>query len=185
VNKFAAESSWLGESADWKTRFTLACAMQNVCDVMDDYFKELFEDSSLKLANIIKRITGEGIACDDENILADSHRFFATRLWQLKIKRDKNWDKMVAPPKASKSEKFPEFVSIEEDERIRNQMFRQMNPGNRFLEAIMRMSTSDGCFRGNDFSAQNFIALDKYLFELGVHELNCMIKKKRKGAGKR
>ena len=187
VDQAATEVDWLDNPQEWKARFTLAHAMQNACDEMDELFKDIYVyvDSSLKLTKMIKQVSEEGIVCDDEKVLADPYRFFAARLWQLKVKQDGNWEKLVAGTPESKPGSFPKFSSVEEDERYRKKMLREMNPGNRFLQAIMKMSTSDGCLRSNDFSAQNFIALDKYLFELGVHELNRIIKKMRKGAGKR
>jgi hypothetical protein len=178
VHKFAAKTSWLeDDSVVWKTRFTLACAMQRVCDAMDDYFKELCEDSSLKLTKLIKQITGERIVCDDEKILADPHRFFAARLWQLKLKLDGNWEKLVTlEPKPGG---FPAFISTEEDDRYRKELFRQMDPANRFLQFIEKTAVSDGV------SSRNCFALDDYLFDLGVSELNRILDSKRKEAGKR
>src|SRR5205807_7964096 len=38
VDAFAEQVSWLDEPNAWKARFTLACAMQNVCDTMDEFF---------------------------------------------------------------------------------------------------------------------------------------------------
>lgn len=155
VDRFAAKASWLDDSPTWKTRFTLACAMQNLCDTMDVFFEEVCKDSSLKLAGIIKRISEERIVCDDEKFLADPYRFFAARLAQLKLKRDGKWE------------------------------MGQMSPGNNLLESIKNMAVSDARFRHNDGSVGNFIALEEYLFnDVGVNELNCLIKLKREKDGR-
>jgi len=47
------------------------------------------------------------------------------------------------------------------------------------------MAVSDARFRHNDSSVGNFIALEEYLFnDLGVNELNRLIKLKQEKAGR-
>jgi hypothetical protein len=76
VETFAPNVAWLDEPDGWKARFTLAFAMQNLCDAMDETFESASRQPSLALADLLRRIADERIACDDGKRLAHAHTFF-------------------------------------------------------------------------------------------------------------
>lgn len=49
VDKFGENVSWMGTPDDWKCRFTLACAMQNVCEAIDASFQSARPNASLEI----------------------------------------------------------------------------------------------------------------------------------------
>ncbi|MGH7950479.1 MAG: hypothetical protein ACREFE_00960 [Limisphaerales bacterium] len=151
VDQLKAEVSWLDEPDTWKARFTLAWAMQNICEEMDKVF---YKNSSLKLAEMIKSISEEGIACarDDGKLIANSCGFFAMRLLQLRLQAEKKWK--PSPPQ-----------------------------GNWFLEEITQMAIADTCVRHRKGSVENHVMLDEYLFNIGIYELNRIFDERQKGAG--
>ena len=53
VEAFAANVAWLDDPVGWKARFTLAFAMQNLCEAMDESFESVSKQSSLALAPAI------------------------------------------------------------------------------------------------------------------------------------
>ena len=146
AKKFAAETSWLDEPDTWQSRLMVACAMQNISDFMDENFKPKRKDASLAMAKMFKRISKERIVCDNQKTLAGSHSFFAARLIQRRWQKDGKWQ--------------PD----------------QLDHGNWFLEKIRTMAIADGCIEHSKSSARNYIMLDEYLFELGVSELNQLLR---------
>jgi hypothetical protein len=150
VNQFADNISWLDEPDTWKARLTLACAMQNVCDLMDEYFKPIQIDSSLALSEMFKRISKERIVCDDNKFLAASHSFFASRLLQLRWQKKGKWQ--------------PD----------------PLDTGNWFLETIRKMAVADGYVESSKPHVTNYVMLEEYLFGLGVSELNHILASQKK-----
>jgi hypothetical protein len=150
VNQFADNISWLDEPDTWKARLTLACAMQNVCDLMDEYFKPIQIDSSLALSEMVKRISKERIVCDDNKFLAASHSFFAARLLQLRWQKKGKWQ--------------PD----------------PLDTGNWFLETIGKMAVADGYVESSKPHVTNYVMLEEYLFGLGVSELNHILASQKK-----
>ena len=150
AKKFAARTSWLDEPDTWKARLMMACAMQNVCDLMDEYFKPVKKDSSLVMVKMFKRISKECIGCDDNKILAADHNFFAARLVQLRWRKN-----------GKRKPNLPE-------------------QGNSVLDKIRNMAIADGFIKHGKSSVENDIMLDEYLFELGVRELNQRLCSRRK-----
>jgi hypothetical protein len=150
VNQFADNISWLDEPDTWKARLTLACAMQNVCDFMDEYFKPIQTNSSLVLSEMFKRISKERIICDDNKFLAAAHSFFATRLLQLRWQKNGQWQ--PAP----------------------------LEQGNWFLAMIEKMAVADGCVKPSKPPIKNHFMLQEYLFGLGVSELNRLLAAQKK-----
>jgi len=178
VDDAGSDVSWLDEPAAWKARFTLALAAHSICDAMDEMFSEIRPHASLSLAGVMSKMATEGIVCDDGKKLADSTVFFAARLWQLKLKRDGHWQ-IIISAKTTNLPQFPPFTTVEADDEHRQKIAWQMNPGNHLLEAIKTTATTDGVSRHHPF------ALDDYLVELGVSELNRFLTAERKKAGRR
>lgn len=159
VNQFAENISWLDEPDTWKARLTLACAMQNVCELMDEYFKQIQKDSSLTLSEMVKRISKEHIVCDDNKFLASSHVFFAARLLQLRWQKNGQWQ--------------PD----------------PLYQGNWFLETVRKMAVADGYVQRIKPPVKNHLMLEEYIFGLGVRELNQILashkKKSRRAIARR
>jgi len=168
---------WLDDPAAWKARFTLALAAHSIADAMDEMFSQTRPNASLSLALTMGKIAAEGIVCDDEMKLANPMVFFGVRLLQLKLQRDRHWQKIISASN-SNLPPFPPFTTIEEDEAHRRKIQRQMNPGNHLLEFIKTTAVTDGIARHRPF------ALADYLFELSVSELNRMLATEKK-AGRR
>lgn len=176
VHQFEEEVRWLDTPDDWKARFTLACAMQNLGDEMDEFFKTLQTESSLRLAEGIRVIEKEGIVTDDNRILAGTNTFFATRLFQRRLKDEKKWESEVAarvPKKAGKS--FPADASVEEINQSRAELFRQSNAGNWLLGLMKKQSSrcNAAASLGNDGG------LEERILNLGIQELNLILDAKR------
>ncbi len=185
VGAFAKNVSWLDDSDNWRARFTLAFGVQNVCDAMDDSFSAVCGDSSLMLADMLRRISDERLVCDDDKLLAGSHSFFAARLFQRRLQKEGEWEKAVGSAPKSMSRSFPPEASDEEIATFQRQMDWQMNPGNWFLQFIKDRAFSDGRLKRKKHSAEDFAALEAYIFEIGVAELNRLLASKRKEAGER
>jgi len=179
VEAFPKQVELLDYANSWNARFTLACAMQSMCDTMDNYFRATREDSSSALAGLFRRIAEERIVCDDSKLLAGTRTFFAVRLLQRHLQEEGEWEKVV-PPLKPMSVSLPSGVSDEEIEIRRQQMYKSGNPGNVFLEYIKDRLTC----RINSDSGEVFAALDNQLFEFGVSELNRLLDVKRKRASK-
>lgn len=173
-----SDVAWLDDPAAWKARFTLAMATHSIADAIDEMFSEIQPHASLILAGAMGKIATEGIVCDDEKKLADPTVFFAVRLWQLKLKRDGHWQKIISASTANPPP-FPAYTTVEADEAHRRKIHWQINPGNHVLEAIKTTAATDGVSRHHPF------ALNDYLFELGVSELNRMLAAEKKKAGRR
>jgi hypothetical protein len=154
VEKFAGRVSWLDDAEEWKSRFTLACAMQNLSARMDEYFKHICSNSSLELAGMFQKIADEHIVCGETNFLAEAHNFFATRLLQTCIRKEGQW---VA----------------------------EFNMGDRFLKLVNEKAGKDESFRRNIKILGERLALEEYLFDVGVRELNRLFEIERKRIGGR
>lgn len=185
VDQFAHNVAWLDEPDGWKTRFTLAFAMQNLCEAMDETFESAFKQPSLTLADLLRRVGDERIACDDGRHLAGPHTFFASRLIQRQMRANGDWEKMVGRIPKSSGRAFPREASDDEIARYRDELNRELNPGNRLLDHLEQKAVTAGRLKTDDTSSGGYFALDSHLFELGVEELNKLLDSKRKEAGKR
>lgn len=184
VETFAPNVAWLDESAGWKPRFTLAFAMQNLCDAMDLAFESISNEPSLALADMIRHIASERIACDDGKRLADPQIFFASRLIQRQMRANGEWAKIVSQIPKSAGRTFSPDVSDGEIARYKDTINGQMNPGDWFLDDLKQKAIAAGRLKPDDASCANSIALDSYIFDLGVEELNKLLDSKRKETGK-
>jgi hypothetical protein len=174
---------WLDTADFWKVRFTLACATQKMCDAMDAFFQPVHENSSLALAGMFRRIAEERIVCDDGKVLAGLHSFFAVRLFQRRLEAEGKWKKITASVPNAVSGGFGLETSDEVIAAFREQIFAQMNPGNHFLAFIKDQAVADGRLKRVDNSVESLVALEEYIFEIGVRELNQLLDSKRKKAG--
>jgi len=169
VNRFAKNVGWLGERDTWKSRFTLACGMENVYAAMDDCFKERHRNCSRKVPAMLRRVGKDGVAMDDGQVLADSQTFFAARLLQCRLRTEGKWEgkgMRFVPERASKA--FGSRASQKTIERYRREVEWKMKPGNWFLRLIQREVTGD-----DDES------LPQRVLALGVRELNRILDSKR------
>ena len=185
VETFAPKVAWLDEPGGWKARFTLAFAMQNLCDAMDGTFGSLSPHPSLALGEILRRIADERLVCDDGKILVGTHVFFASRLIQLQMRASGEWDQIAAKGPKSAGRTFPPEASDEEISRHRDELFWQSNSGNWFLEHLKQRAIASGNMKSASASVADQIGLDSYLFDLGVEQLNKLLDSKRKAADKR
>jgi hypothetical protein len=185
VETFAHNVAWLDEPDGWKARFTLAFAVQNLCEAMDETFESASKQPSLALAGMLRRIADEHIACDDGKRLADPHTFYATRLIQRQMRSNGEWDKMVGQIPKSAGSTFTPEASDHEITQYRDEIDRQMNPGNWLLDQLKQKAVAAGRLKPDGACCADYIALDSYIFDLGVAELNKLLDSKRKEAGKR
>lgn len=171
VADFSEQVKWLDEPDHWKARFTLACAMQKLCDEMDDYFKRVCSAASMQIAQSFCSIRLEGIVCDDSKVLASERTFFAARLLQLRLQRDGKWETEVirSMPK-QESRTFPPDASNEEIAEARADIEWRMNAGNWFLEHLKK---------GTRFKSKT--SLEDHIFYLGVTEVNQILTSKMAG----
>jgi hypothetical protein len=181
VGAFANNVSWLDDADNWRARFTLAFGMQNMCEAMDHSSGTVCGDSSLLLADKLRQISTERLMCDDEKLLA-AHSFFAARLLQRRLQKDGELDKVVASSREPIKRSFPPTASDEVLATFQRKLNWEKNPGNWLLEFIKERAVSDGHLKCADFSAVNFIALESYIFEIGVAELNRLLASVREKA---
>ena len=139
VDHFAGEVVWLDNPVDWKARFTLACAMQELGDAMDEYFVDVCEGSSLEMSRRMRAMVEERImACDEGGALGREHTFFAARLLQMRLQAEGRWHGEVVPRVPSGTKKFGEDATDEEIEDYRRSLFWGMNQGNWLLEWVKK-----------------------------------------------
>jgi len=184
VEAFAQDVAWLDEPNTWKARFTVAFGMQNLCDEIDDLFSAVHAESSLKLADMLRRMPEERIVCDSDKLLTGGDIFFAARLVQRRLQEDGEWEKVVVSVPKKMSRSFPPQTSDEEIAKYKDRRDREMNPGNWFLRFIKARAVAEGRLRHGDDSVENRFGLEAYIFELGVNELNRLLESERKEAGK-
>ena len=94
------------------------------------------------------------------------------------------WEKMVALVPISAGRAFPPETSDEEISRYRDEVNWQANPGNWLLERLREKAVAAGRLKPDSSSTAGYFALDSYVFDLGVEELNIILESKRKRAGK-
>lgn len=170
VDKFADDVRWLDSPDDWKTRFTLACASEKLCEAVDACFRATHADSSLKIVEMLQEIHTEGVAVDDGWVLADSHTFFAARLLQRRLQNGEKWDaEIMARVRNTQARKCPTNPSEDEMEQFRHEIEWGMKPGNWFLEFIKREVTT----------AKRGTSLQERILDVGIHELNRILNTKR------
>ena len=170
VDKFADDVRWLDSPDGWKTRFTLACATEMLCEAMDVCFRTTQTDSSLKIFKMLQTTQADAVAVDDGRVLADSQTFFATRLLQRRIQKEGIWDaEIMARVRDTQVRKCPTNPSEDEMEQFRREIEWGMKPGNWFLEFIKREVTA----------TKHSMSLQERILDLGIHELNRILETKR------
>jgi hypothetical protein len=170
VDNFADDVRWLDSPDDWKTRFTLACAAEKLCEAVDACFRATHPDSSLKIAEMFQKVRAANVAVDDGLALADSHTFFAARLLQRRLQNEGKWDaEIVAHVRDTQARKCPTNPSEDEMEQFRREIEWGMKPGNWFLEFIKREATT----------TKHSMSLQERILDTGIHELNRILDTKR------
>lgn len=185
VETFAPNVVWLDEWVGWKPRFSLAFAMQNLCDTMEQAFESISKQPSLALADMIRHIASERIACDDGKRLADPQIFFALRLIQLQMRANGEWAKIVNRIPRLEGRTFPPDVPDDEIARYKATIKGQVNPGNWLLDDLKQKANAAGRLKPVGASCADSSALDTYIIDRGAEELNKLLDSKRKEAGKR
>lgn len=179
VDNFADDVRWLDSPDDWKTRFTLACAAEQLGTAMDTLFRATRPDSSLQIAEILQKIRTEGVAVDEGGVLADSYTFFAARLLQRRLQNEGKWDgEIMAHVRDTQIRKCPTNPSEVEMEQFQRESEWGMKPGNWFLEFIKREVTS-GRLIGATKTTERGTSLQERILDVGIHELNRILNTKR------
>jgi hypothetical protein len=180
VDKFSDEVRWLDEPDDWKTRFTLARAVQRCCGAMDGFFGGKSPTCSLELANRLRAIGEERIAVDDMRGLGESQTFFGARLLQRRLQREGKWQaKVLAFVPTDWSVGLPAAATPEAVDAVRRANIWKANPGNWFLRLINREFVPLGLNGGTDESFDAIASWPDRMLQLGVDELNLVLNAKR------
>jgi hypothetical protein len=177
VERFASNVPWSGTVEEWMSRFTLACAVQKLCDVMDAYFQSAAPNASLQLAGMLQQTHAAGPAIDDDLVLADRQIFFAAWLLQRRLVAEGIWETEVAARvRETLEKKCPENPTDDELEELR--AGRRTRPGNWFLgftESELAAGRLVACARGKDMS------FHECMVAVGIRELNRIFDSKRAG----
>jgi len=179
VEKFADEVSWLDGPDDWKTRFTLACAMQKLCGAIDKFFEAGRGNCSLKLADTLRAIPNERIAVDDGRVLFDRETFFAARLLQRRLQREGRWGPEVSDFVKDWHTMVPAGASRMAIDAFRREHLWRMNPGNWFLRFIGRELGDVNAARMGKAALENSEGLQAGILNIGIAELNRILDLKR------
>jgi len=176
VDRFADDVRWLDSPDSWKTRFTLACAAEQFFATMDNLFGVIHPDSSLQVAAILQKIHADGVAVDDGRVLANSHTFFAARLLQRRIQSEGRWKgEITARVQDTQAKKCSPNPSDDELEQYRREIEWGMKAGNWFLEFIKQEVAKGKPVGATECGA----SLQARILDLGICELNCLLKAKR------
>jgi len=177
VDKFADDVRWLDGPDSWKARFTVARAMQKLCDAMDGFFGADRPDYSLKIAEMLRGIQKDGVPVDDGRILADRFSFFAARLLKRRLEREGRWEpEVMALVTRSASRTFLEEATDEEIEQYRREIEWSSNAGNWFLRLIEREAGSGAA---GDGATGGVGSLQERLMDIAIEELNRILDGKR------
>jgi hypothetical protein len=179
VDEFARDVRWLEKPEEWKARFPLAWAMQNVCEVMDRYFENLHRDGSRMLTIGIRKLGREAIVTDDENgVLGEEHAFFAARLLQLRIRREEAWDRVIRHNLPSGSAVFGEKAKEADIGDYRREIEWRSRQGNWVMEWINKEIRKEQRVGGMRVDR---LTIGEQVFDLGVRELNRLLEERRAG----
>jgi hypothetical protein len=199
VDQFGADVRWLEEASEWKARFILACAMQNLCDAMDVYFKRKRTGTSRIVAVMFRSLSRERIASnDDDGVLVDEYVFFAGRLLQLRLRREGKWETEVVGrlpsggrsfgdrifgPDATKEEIEQYQRKVDDEiEAYRRKMDWESKSGNWVMEwakGEIRREREAGTIPSTCKNVR------EQVFELGVLELNRLLDERAGGRARR
>jgi len=162
-----------------QARFTLACAAQEAWDEIDTNFKPVCPAPSLQLARTFCDLAGRTVLHDVQGLLVLPGTFFATCLLQSRLEQEGRFEEIIAPAWRKRSAAFGIEVPDQELEQWRRQAEWEANPGNWFLEHIRKQEMSRGPFKRDDHPA-----LKDFLFNLGIEELNRLVRVQHRKTGK-
>lgn len=166
VDRFADRVAWLDDAAAWQSRFLFASAAQRCFNRMDEYFAQKWPNASTQLAQLLRDIADEGICCnDDGGVLSRPEHFFAVRLVQLRLKRERKWRGLTKSwlPKRNHSIAVPE-MSDAELEKWRQEFHARINLANHFRHYIESLAVTSPKLPSHE-----------HIFELGAQELNLLL----------
>lgn len=170
VDKFGDDVRWLDSPESWKTRFTLACAAEQLCAALDSLFGAAQPDSSLQIGELLEKIHTECVAVDDDGVLTDSRTFFAARLLQRRLQKEERWDgEILARVRDTQARICPANPSDDAIERFRRDIERGMKPGNWFLDFLKREAAN----------TEHGGGLQERILDMGIQELNSILIAKR------
>lgn len=184
ADSFSAKVSWLDEPDSWKARFTLACAAQRAWDKVDEVFKPLCATPSVKLAQKFRDLASRQIFHDDQGLLVLPDTFFAACLVQARLQKDGSFEKIIAPARKERRATFGPDVPDAQIEQWKQQAERDANPGNWFVGFLRDKAIAAGRLRSKDDAMQTQFVLKEFLFDLGIEELNQLLRRENEKAGK-
>jgi hypothetical protein len=164
VDQVSGQVEWLDDAAAWKARFNLAYAVQKACKTSEAILAEPLGEM---LNRGFREMLSEGIICDGPDILNNPHTFFAFRLLQKRLDKEKRLSEIVAPVQKRRQMSFATNVSDKVIEKERHKMWREATPGY-WLGKF---------FAGEAKQARK--PVDEYIFDRGIEELNRLLAQKR------
>lgn len=179
VEEFSADAGRFDSSGSWKARLGLAAAVQELSQITDSFFKTRMPASSLQFSKILHAIQEDGVAVDDDLFLANPRTFFAARLLQRRLKREKLWQPKVLAHVSTGNGGFPKESSDEEIEKGRRELVWRANPGNWFLHYVLDEIAANRL--GDEESLKGAESTQDRIFALGIAEINNILDEKRAG----
>ncbi|MGH7976789.1 MAG: hypothetical protein ACREDS_00280 [Limisphaerales bacterium] len=179
IDEFSGKVKWLDEPDSWKARFTLACAAQRAWDKVDSFFKPVCPAPARQLTRTFCDLAGKPVLNDERGLLTLPDTFFASCLLQSCLKQEGKLEEILAPARQNRNASFGVEDPDEKIEKWRRQAEWEANPGNWFLEFIQKQATAKGHFKRGGHTA-----LKEHLFNLGIEELNRLVREQNKRAGR-
>lgn len=184
VDEFSGKVKWLDEPNSWKARFTLACAAQRAWDKVDCFFKPVCPAPARQLARMFCDLAGKPVLNDEQGLLTLPDTFFASCLLQSRLEQEGKLEEIIAPARQNRSASFGLEVPDEEIEQWRRQTEWEASPGNWFLDFIRKQPDDIRNAKRGDHPTETPLALKEHLFNLGIEELNRLVREQNKKAGK-
>jgi hypothetical protein len=184
ARRFPSSVSWVDDVDSWRARFTLAYALQRTCETADEVFAGIHAAPSAHFAKVFKRLTKTPWWCDDGKQLAAAHTFFATKLLQERLQKSGELDGIMTRVPKHRAASFGLEVADDQIEKWQRETKAAMNPGNWLLAYLCRDGNEDGGSRDPHASAADQVLSEDRLFNLGVEELNRILRLREKGRRK-
>ena len=155
----------------------MAYAVGECARLSDRYFKGIRTSPFLALVEQFRSLCQSGDLCDADKVLVGPGIYFASRLYQQRLRRTGEFQQILDAGPRNLSAQFGPEVPEHIIEAGRRSKERQMNPGNWLLERLCDEAKRAGY-------GQGLGGLDDYLFAQGVDEINGLLKSV-KGTGGR
>jgi hypothetical protein len=137
VTKYADRVEWLDDPSAWKARLRLGRAIQYFGDRVAEHCRAHALSPSPSFHRLIEEINVDGIVCDPDGWLASPRIFFAVRLIQRRLGREKRFEATIGGP-TNINRQFSEQVPQDSIEQIQERDRRRLSPGYRFLRYLAR-----------------------------------------------